>query len=87
MSDPIHNWFGLSYANYLVLQRSLLQSMPEEWQERFVKCLRQLNEVRPPDLPGTFVVLTKNPTGGRFVSDPYADYQRGRRRVELKNPI
>jgi len=25
----IHTWFGLTYANYLVLPRTLLQSMPE----------------------------------------------------------
>ena len=25
--EPIHNWFGLTYANYLTLNRSLLQSM------------------------------------------------------------
>lgn len=42
--DAVHNYFGLSYSNYLVLHRSLLQSMPCEWQARFVKCLEELNE-------------------------------------------
>lgn len=32
----IHTSFGLSYANYLVLPRTLLQSMPEDWQHQFV---------------------------------------------------
>lgn len=41
--EAIDLWFSLSYANYLVLPRSLLQSMPDEWQERFVTCLEQLN--------------------------------------------
>ncbi|EFC79182.1 hypothetical protein FrEUN1fDRAFT_7713, partial [Parafrankia sp. EUN1f] len=36
-SDTIHTWFGLSYSNYLVLPRSLLQSMPDRWQEPFVR--------------------------------------------------
>ena len=37
--SPIHWYFGLSYANYLVLPRSVLQSMPIKWQEDFVKLL------------------------------------------------
>lgn len=39
----IHEWFELSYANYLVLPRTLLQSMPAEWQLRMVSCLEELH--------------------------------------------
>lgn len=39
---PIHQHFGLSYANYLVLPRTLLQSMPSGWQAGFVRHLNQL---------------------------------------------
>ena len=39
---PIHDHFSLSYANYLVLHRTLLQSMPITWQTRFVGCLDEL---------------------------------------------
>lgn len=42
--DAIHTHFGLSYASYLVLHRTLLQSMPDEWQARFVGMLRDLDE-------------------------------------------
>lgn len=42
--QAIHTWFGLSYSNYLVLPRTLLQSMPDEWQTRFVGCLRELHD-------------------------------------------
>lgn len=42
-NGPIHGYFGLTYANYLVLQRSLLQSMPVEWQERFTACLNEID--------------------------------------------
>lgn len=42
--DDIHTWFGLSYANYLVLSRTLMQSMPGEWQRRMVACLREIGE-------------------------------------------
>jgi hypothetical protein len=41
---PIHTWFSLSYCNYLVLPRTLMQSMPTEWQERMVACLGELQD-------------------------------------------
>jgi hypothetical protein len=41
-SNAVHDWFGLSYSNYLVVPRTLLQSMPDEWQTRFVKCVEEL---------------------------------------------
>lgn len=40
----IHTWFNLTYANYLVVPRSVLQSMPEDWQHRFVACLREMED-------------------------------------------
>lgn len=40
----IHGWFGLTYANYLVMPRSVLQSMPDEWQAEFVKLLNECRE-------------------------------------------
>ena len=42
--DYIHNWFGLSYANYLVLPRSILQSMDAEWQKKLVNLLNELED-------------------------------------------
>ena len=41
---PIHEYFELSYADHLVKNRTLLQSMPLWWQEQFVPLLRQLDE-------------------------------------------
>ncbi len=41
-SNLVHGFFGLSYSNYLVLHRSLLQSMPDDWQVRFVDCINEL---------------------------------------------
>lgn len=41
---PVHTWFSLSYTNYQVLPRTLMQSMPIEWQERMVACLEELRE-------------------------------------------
>jgi len=39
--SPVHSWFGLDGSSYLVLHRTLLQSMPTGWQERMVACLRE----------------------------------------------
>ncbi|MFD7734312.1 hypothetical protein ACFV6F_28535 [Kitasatospora phosalacinea] len=41
--QPVHTWFGLSYAAYLVVPRTLMQSMPPAWQQRMVACLRELD--------------------------------------------
>lgn len=85
-SELIHEWFELSYAQYLTVPRSALQSMPNEWQARFVKCLNELDELidwRPRS--GRYWVELRN-ENGRFAADPLMDYQRGRRRVPLREP-
>lgn len=74
----VHLWFGLTYANYQVLHRTLLQSMPPAWQERFVACLEELQAAfdhLPP--AATFMVRAKD-ASGRFVTDPIPHYNRGR---------
>jgi hypothetical protein len=43
-TEDVHTYFGLSYANYLVLPRTHLQSMPEGWQTRFVALLNQFHD-------------------------------------------
>lgn len=40
---PVHTWFSLSYANFLVWHRSRMQSMPLEWQCRFVELAEELD--------------------------------------------
>jgi hypothetical protein len=40
----IHTFFGLTYSNYLVLPRTLLQSMPMDWQHRATALLNELHE-------------------------------------------
>lgn len=40
----IHEWFGLTYAQYLTVPRSVLQSMPQEWQEKLVSLLNELDD-------------------------------------------
>lgn len=84
--EPVHDWFELSYAQYLTVPRSVLQSMPTEWQARFAQCLNELDELidwRPPS--GRYWVELRD-GNGRFASDPLMDYERGRRRIPLREP-
>ena len=83
--EAIHGWFGLTYACYLVLPRTALQSMPPEWQRRFVACLEEIEASLGsiPDNGGDYWVQLRDPDG-RFVQDDLSDYQRGRRRLLLK---
>jgi len=73
--DPIHVWFELSYAQYLTIPRSVLQSMSYEWQKAFVKCLEELDESfnwRPEE--GRYWVRLKD-ANGKFVHDSLMDYR------------
>lgn len=92
LNEAVHNYFSLSYAQYLTLPRSVLQSMPKEWQDKFIELMEQLDDTgwRKRLLLGTSykVELRKEAEGkrggfkwGPKVLDPFQDYQRGRRDV------
>lgn len=85
--DRLHLWWELTYAQYLTIPRSVMQTMPDEWQDKMAALLEELDstmEWRPKD--GCYWVKLKG-SDGRFRSDPLCDYERGRRRVQhLKIP-
>ena len=85
MSEEIHDYFGLSYANYLVLPRAVLQSMPDEWQERFVGLLNEIPKLLGEEWEpkGGYRVSALN-ADKKFTKDPYSNYERGRRRLPLR---
>lgn len=90
--EAIHGWFGLSYASWLCLPRTLLQSMPVEWQSRFVALLREYDDHwhdLPDDyLPRSYTVMPVE--RGRFVSwDSFGlpPYSRGRTQVERDGTV
>ncbi len=97
--DPVHEWFEMSYAQYLTVPRSVLQSMPVEWQKRFVKCLEELDRAidwRPETgcyRVGLFTVAEHyDAEADAFVSDwdeqiedDFADYERGRRLIPSRS--
>jgi hypothetical protein len=73
--SPVHAWFALSYASYLVLPRSVMQAMPADWQERAVALMEQVEE-RFGDLYGANEYCVKlRGENGRFVPDPLANYR------------
>jgi hypothetical protein len=84
--SPIHDWFELSHAQYLTIPRSVLQSMPIDWQRRFVKCLKQLDDKIDwrPDEATYWCLLRDNKTGRYIGNDPLADYDRGRRIIPFR---
>lgn len=78
--EAVHRWFELTYANYLVMPRSVLQSMPDEWQAKFVKLMEEAFEMFG-GLPWPdYTVQARQ--GGRFIKDPIPHYNRGRTRIE-----
>lgn len=77
--SPVHAWFGLSYASFLILPRLMMQSMPLDWQERMVALLRELDETFdwPEDL-GEMRVRVED-EDGEICHPPswVCDYRRG----------
>lgn len=74
----MHSWFSLSYANYLVLPRSLIQEMPIGWQRRMVKLLEEVSETfdlsKAPGGLANYAVQVRG-ARGKFVEDPLAAYR------------
>lgn len=72
--EPIHEWFGLTYASYYVMPRSVLQAMPIEWQEKFVELITQIPEtLNLNNYNDNYTVLNRK--GNKFVKDPYSNYK------------
>lgn len=73
--EPVHQWFELSYSQYLTVPRSVLQNMPSDWQRRFVACLEELDALRDwRPKAGRYWVALKDEQG-RYDRDPLMDYR------------
>jgi hypothetical protein len=80
--EAIHLWFELTYASYLTIPRSILQSMPDEWQRQFVLLLEQCRErVLAAGIEEPHYTVHARDSHGQFIEDPLRAYDRGRRRV------
>ena len=73
MKNSVHCWFGLTYANYLVLPRVLMEGMPMEWQEQFTRLLDEMKETFEPVDDNYSVYLRDN--NGKFKKDIYSNYR------------
>ena len=80
----IHTRFSLTYANYLVLPRSLLQSLPEEMQYRLTEVLDEIgNLALANDVPFPDYRVQTVDDRGRYMRDPVPHYNRGRTKIDL----
>lgn len=75
-AENLHGWFGLSYASYLVLPRSILREMPDEWQGRLYDLLQELGDRFPFLHDGaTYDVRLRDDETGKYVTDRLAAYR------------
>lgn len=75
-NGAVHGWFSLTRANYLVLQRALLQEMPTEWQERFIACIEEIRDFFDcAQMEDNYTVLLRD-KNGKFKEDPLGHYRR-----------
>ena len=76
----VHTWFELSYAGFAVQPRVFLQSMPLEWQERFVALMEEAEAAGYmfPAKGTTYAVQLRHDETGRFVYDPNREYRHRR---------
>lgn len=70
---PIWNAFGLGRVAYLVVPRRTLQSMPLDWQKKFVALMDEAQAALPATAFPEYSVQRK--AAGRFVTDPLRDYR------------
>lgn len=84
--ESVHGYFGLTYANFAVYPRTLLQSMPDDWQDKFVELMREYHD-HWHDLPSGFQPIeyrVQPVVGGRLArwsAFRLPHYSRGRARV------
>jgi hypothetical protein len=72
---PMWDWFGLTYSSYLVLPRTLMCGMPQEWQQRMVAMLEEMREVYDSDQIKDDYSVQLRCDRGRFSKDPLANYK------------
>lgn len=71
----IHDWFGLTYGNYLVVPRTLLEQMPMDWQNEMVSLLDKADAFFS-DVPDyEYKVTAIDPKTKRYTKDPLAEYR------------
>jgi hypothetical protein len=72
-----NTFFGLSHANFLVLPRIALQSMPLEWQYKFFALVEELQDSieMPEGYTGNFAVTMRNKENGQYIKNVLPHYR------------
>ena len=68
--EKLWQWFGLSYASFVVLPRVMMHEMPDDWQDKMADLLTEFHTRWPQDvdhIDGCSVSVKKS---GKFVSMP-----------------
>lgn len=84
-TEPVHEYFGLSYCNFLVVHRSIAQSMPTEWQRRFVDLMSEADRAVKDagiETASSYTIRARD-RDGKFIADPIPHYNRGRTQLHL----
>ena len=71
--QDVHDSFGLTYASYLVVPRTLLQEMDARWQHEFTALMDEFNATFP-GYVDEYAVL-KRGERARFERDPLRHYR------------
>lgn len=60
----VDDWFGPTSCHFIVLERTILNAMPEPWQQRFVQVMEDLDDATEPvELPTTYEVRARDERG------------------------
>jgi len=74
-SQPVHDWFGLTYSSYLVIPRTLLCGMPTQWQKEMVRLLDEMRETYDSSQIEDRYTVKLRDDDGRFKKDSLANYR------------
>lgn len=87
-NDLIGKWLGFSYTRYLVIPRSILQSLPVRIQAKFIRAVKEMQDYfECEEIPARGIYKVSLQDGNLFLKDPLRNYEKGRRKitpVELK---
>jgi hypothetical protein len=79
---PVSEWFGDSDAEYLVIPRSILESLSPKWQRKCVELIEKINSKLPytveMEVNGRKYVVSCENDQGEQVHDIYGHFADGR---------
>lgn len=78
--EKLHTWFGLSYASFLVLPRSFMNEMPDEWQSKMADLLSEYDQTfKPVDEIDSVIVSARKDNKFTQIPDWILNYRRPNR--------